>query len=116
VNITPGLVADPTLLTGLQAAVASHGLPPSALMVEIIETTPFEDMAAATCVVASLRNAGFPVALDDFGAGHTSVSYLYQLPTNIVKLDRSLVTSESLVPDGMVRRSSGYAVCCIGRR
>lgn len=102
VNITPGLLADPTLLTGLQTAVASHGLSPTALMVEITETAPFEDMAATACVVASLRNAGFSVALDDFGAGSTSVSYLHQLPTNIVKIDRCLVTSESLVPDGIV--------------
>jgi len=61
------------------------------LVVEITETAALGDIAESARFVATLRQAGCRVALDDFGAGHTSLRHLQMLPVDIVKIDGSLV-------------------------
>jgi EAL domain-containing protein (putative c-di-GMP-specific phosphodiesterase class I) len=61
------------------------------LVVEITETAALGDIAESACFVDALRHAGCRVALDDFGAGHTSLRHLQVLPVDIVKIDGSLV-------------------------
>ena len=61
------------------------------LVVEITETAALGDIAESARFVDTLRDAGCRVALDDFGAGHTSLRHLQILPVDIVKIDGSLV-------------------------
>ena len=61
------------------------------LVVEITETAALGDIAESARFVDALRQAGCRVALDDFGAGHTSLRHLQMLPVDIVKIDGSLV-------------------------
>jgi EAL domain-containing protein (putative c-di-GMP-specific phosphodiesterase class I) len=61
------------------------------LVVEITETAPLGDIAESARFVDTLRRAGCRVALDDFGAGHTSLRHLQILPVDIVKIDGSLI-------------------------
>jgi EAL domain-containing protein (putative c-di-GMP-specific phosphodiesterase class I) len=61
------------------------------LVIEITETAALGDIAESVRFVDTLRNAGCRVALDDFGAGHTSLRQLQILPVDIVKIDGSLV-------------------------
>jgi EAL domain-containing protein (putative c-di-GMP-specific phosphodiesterase class I) len=61
------------------------------LVIEITETAALGDIAQAARFVGMLRDAGCRVALDDFGAGHTSLRHLQILPVDIVKIDGSLV-------------------------
>ena len=61
------------------------------LVVEITETAAIGDIEKSAHFVATLRRAGCRVALDDFGAGHTSLRHLQILPLDIVKIDGSLV-------------------------
>ena len=61
------------------------------LVVEITETAALGDIAESARFVDTLRRAGCRVALDDFGAGHTSLRHLQILPVDIVKIDGSLV-------------------------
>jgi EAL domain-containing protein (putative c-di-GMP-specific phosphodiesterase class I) len=61
------------------------------LVVEITETAALGDIAESARFVDTLRHAGCRVALDDFGAGHTSLRHLQILPVDIVKIDGSLV-------------------------
>jgi EAL domain-containing protein (putative c-di-GMP-specific phosphodiesterase class I) len=61
------------------------------LVVEITETAALGDIAQSVRFVDTLRGAGCRVALDDFGAGHTSLRHLQILPVDIVKIDGSLV-------------------------
>jgi len=61
------------------------------LVIEITETAALSDVAESARFVGSLRGAGCRVALDDFGAGHTSLRHLQILPVDIVKIDGSLV-------------------------
>lgn len=61
------------------------------LIVEITETAAFQDIGESARFVDALHHAGCRVALDDFGAGHTSVRQLQTLAVDTVKIDRSLI-------------------------
>ncbi len=65
-------------------------LTPSQLVLEITETVPVVDLADAAAQIARLNEMGIKVALDDFGAGYSSLTYLHALPVQIIKLDRGL--------------------------
>jgi diguanylate cyclase len=102
VNFYPFALGDPELLGELLAAVAAHQLPPSALIIEITESAPLTDLPGAVAAVTALRAAGFHVAIDDFGAGSTSMADLHRLPADFVKIDRGLLTHHALVANGLV--------------
>ena len=61
------------------------------LVVEITETAALYDIEESARFVSALRRAGCRVALDDFGAGHTSLQHLQSLPVDMVKIDRSVI-------------------------
>jgi diguanylate cyclase (GGDEF)-like protein len=70
--------------------LARHGLEPGRLVLEVTETVPIVDLAEGAAAIRRLSAVGVKVALDDFGAGYNSLSYLHALPVDVVKLDRSL--------------------------
>lgn len=70
--------------------LARHGLPPHRVVLEITETVPIVDLADGAAAIRRLNDLGIRVALDDFGAGYNSLTYLHELPVQIVKLDRGL--------------------------
>ncbi|MFY9918200.1 MAG: EAL domain-containing protein, partial [Mycobacterium sp.] len=67
-----------------------YSLTPSQLVLEITETVPVVDLADTAAQIARLNEMGIKVALDDFGAGYSSLTYLHALPVQIIKLDRGL--------------------------
>ncbi len=81
-----------------------HGRPDIAerMVVEITETAGLEDLEACCHFVATLRDLGCRVALDDFGAGYTSFRHLKSLAVNIVKIDGSFVRNIVGNPDNLV--------------
>ncbi len=68
-----------------------HGLPPSALTVEITESVLLDGTVYSGRVLSQLRRGGTRVSLDDFGTGYSSLSYLQRLPMDVLKIDRSFV-------------------------
>lgn len=70
--------------------LARHDIGADRLVLEITETVPIVDLAEGAAAINRLRGIGVKVALDDFGAGFNSLTYLHALPVHIVKLDRSL--------------------------
>ncbi len=75
----------------ISRTLARHGLaPPARLVLEITETVPIVDLAEGAAAIRRLNDLGIRVALDDFGAGYNSLTYLHELPVQIVKLDRGL--------------------------
>jgi len=62
-------------------------------VIEITEQTALRDLDRAELVLAELRAAGFSVALDDFGSGYSSLTYLTRLPIDAVKLDGQFVAA-----------------------
>ncbi|HTI76129.1 MAG TPA: EAL domain-containing protein [Mycobacterium sp.] len=90
VNIGAARLGNPEFEQQVLRTLARHGMDPSRLVVEITETVPIVDLADAAAQITRLKDVGIKVALDDFGAGYNSLTYLHALPVHIVKLDRSL--------------------------
>jgi diguanylate cyclase (GGDEF)-like protein len=91
VNLSPSSITDPSLPEQVARCLAAHGLPGSALVLEITESGVLQDPEVAGQVCAALRAQGVLLALDDFGTGFASLGHLNDLPLDVVKLDRSLL-------------------------
>ncbi len=71
--------------------VRAHSLPPERVQFEITETALLTDLEHAAKELKKLSGFGFTIALDDFGSGYASVSYLTELSFETIKLDGSLI-------------------------
>ena len=91
VNLSPRQLGAPGLIEAVRDALASWGLPPRCLCLEVTETSVAQDMAGAHAVLRELRRLGVRIALDDFGTGYSSLSALSHYPLDIVKIDRSFI-------------------------
>ena len=92
VNFAPSVVYDPQvcLATTLKAC-ERVGADPSRLVFEVVETEAFPDLELLGRILERYRDFGARVALDDLGAGNTSLMYLERLRPDLVKLDRDLI-------------------------
>lgn len=86
----PSLNSD-ALPDHILSLLRAHGLSPSSLTVEITEDLLVADLAKARRVLDRMRAAGIRVAIDDFGSGYGSLTYLRELPIDDVKLDRAFI-------------------------
>ena len=93
VNLSGAQLADADALVHQVVRVLDdHGVPPSAFGVEVTETALLADLAASRRALGRLRDRGIGVAVDDFGSGYSSFTYLRYLPATRLKIDRALVT------------------------
>ncbi|KUI22263.1 bifunctional diguanylate cyclase/phosphodiesterase [Mycobacterium sp. GA-2829] len=90
VNIGAARLGNPDFERTVERALERHLIPRGRLIVEITETAPIVDLADAAAQILRFKAAGVKFALDDFGAGYNSLTYLHALPVSMVKLDRSL--------------------------
>ena len=81
------------------SALQDSGLAPDCLELEITEGLLVEDPEAASAVLSELKTLGVHVAIDDFGSGYSSLSYLKHFPLDSLKIDRSFVRDLSFDPD-----------------
>lgn len=91
INLFPVQLDDERLLGEVDHALATTGLAPARLELELTETIALRDDGIAASALASLRARGIRVAYDDFGTGYASLSMLQRLPVDRVKIDRSFV-------------------------
>ena len=86
-------------------AVTALGAPPDGIVLEITENTLLHDMDATAAIMERLKKAGLRVALDDFGAGYSSLRYLNRLPVGLVKIDRTFIRAlpDSTSDTGVIR-------------
>jgi diguanylate cyclase (GGDEF)-like protein/PAS domain S-box-containing protein len=89
VNASVGQIESSDFLEVVDTALAAYAVPPWLLQVEITESLLIHNFEAAGRVVDGLTERGVDVHLDDFGAGYSSLSYLWRLPVACVKLDHS---------------------------
>jgi diguanylate cyclase (GGDEF)-like protein len=90
-NISALTTADRPWLRSLTARLRARPDLARRLVIEVTETAALYDIEESARFVSALRRAGCRVALDDFGAGHSSLQYLQSLPVDLVKIDRSFV-------------------------
>jgi diguanylate cyclase (GGDEF)-like protein len=93
VNISPMQLADSWLAQRIVRLLAEAGFPAERLVIEITESSLFADLDLARTIVTSLKNQGIRLALDDFGTGFSSLAHLRALPFDVIKIDRSFVST-----------------------
>jgi EAL domain-containing protein (putative c-di-GMP-specific phosphodiesterase class I) len=91
VNISAEHLGAGRMTDDVFEALRRHGLPASALTVEVTEQTLVDSAAKAAAELGELRAAGARIAIDDFGTGYSSLAYLRELPVDILKIDRAFV-------------------------
>ncbi|MCU1588832.1 MAG: diguanylate cyclase/phosphodiesterase with sensor(s) [Frankiales bacterium] len=91
VNLSAVQLHSAGLVERVQQILAETGLEPRRLVLELTESVLVEDVEDAVRVLGRLRSIGVRLALDDFGAGYSSLRYLKRLPFDIVKLDKGLL-------------------------
>jgi diguanylate cyclase (GGDEF)-like protein len=91
VNVSGRQLMSPGFSFAVQGMLASTGMDPANLILEITENILLEDSDRAMTVMADLRKLGIRLALDDFGTGYSSLSYLRRLPIDILKVDQAFI-------------------------
>lgn len=101
VNVSP-VQLDETFPHAVDEILASVGLDPAALLLEITESVVLSNIDASTRILEALRERGIRTAIDDFGTGYSSLVYAQQLPIDLVKIDRSFTSDLSATNAGMI--------------
>jgi diguanylate cyclase (GGDEF)-like protein len=101
-NVSGLTAADRPWLRALMSQLRKRPEFASRLVVEITETAALYDIEGAVHFVNALRECGCRVALDDFGAGHTSLRHLQNLAVDTVKIDRSFIRNLASSPENRV--------------
>ncbi|ABD07946.1 diguanylate cyclase/phosphodiesterase [Rhodopseudomonas palustris HaA2] len=99
VNLSPldfGRLDVPALI--LQVLLET-GLDPKRLEVEITEGVLIDDFSGAIGILRRIKNCGVRVAMDDFGAGYSSLSYLQSFPFDKIKIDQAFTRKLEINPD-----------------
>ena len=91
VNLSGHTIASPQSFGLVAGFLARHRALAPRILIEITETAEITDLEGANKAVAALREMGYRVGLDDFGAGAASLNYLHGLAVDFVKFDGSLV-------------------------
>jgi EAL domain-containing protein (putative c-di-GMP-specific phosphodiesterase class I)/ActR/RegA family two-component response regulator len=92
VNISPLVLAEPSLPDEIERLLLETGVGPGALIAEITESTVIGNLLLAAEVLTRLRIKGIELSIDDFGTGHSSLLTLLRLPFSELKIDRSFIS------------------------
>ncbi|WLS81098.1 sensor domain-containing phosphodiesterase (plasmid) [Erwinia pyri] len=92
VNLSESDFSRDGFAAALSEGMRQAGLAPALLDIECLETEKIVEKEGAVAALLALRERGFRIALDDFGAGFNNISYLHRMPLDIIKLDRVLVS------------------------
>ena len=103
VNLSPRQLNEPALTNEVARILHDTGIQPASLWLEITESTLMRDAESALSALGALRSLGLHLAVDDFGSGYSSLSYLERLPVEALKIDRSFV-------DGVGEKSDSTAI------
>jgi EAL domain-containing protein (putative c-di-GMP-specific phosphodiesterase class I)/GGDEF domain-containing protein len=122
VNVTAADLADPGFTDSLEQSLARSGFSRDRLTLEVTEDALIADIDKASDVLDTFRSTGVRVALDDFGAGFSSLAYLARLPIDAIKIDHSFATQlvgsqrERMVVEAAIGlgRRLGFAVTAEG--
>jgi len=92
INLAPQQLDDIAFVSEARERLAQYPHLAEHVGIEITETAAMHDVEQSAKVIELIRELGMKVAIDDFGTGYSTLSYLKQLPVDVIKIDRSFVT------------------------
>ncbi len=95
INISANNLREPDFPLFVQQLVERHRPYSEGLTLELTETSMMSDPISALEALRTLDSTDIPIAIDDFGSGYSSLSYIKQLPARELKIDKSLITDIS---------------------
>jgi diguanylate cyclase (GGDEF)-like protein/PAS domain S-box-containing protein len=112
VNLSPVQFQKDGLINTVHAILLETGLPANRLELEITEGVLVDDFSRASAILRQLKAIGARVAIDDFGAGYSSLAYLQSFPFDKIKIDRSFVSG---LPEDASSQAIVRAIVALGR-
>ncbi|MDO3682945.1 bifunctional diguanylate cyclase/phosphodiesterase [Micromonospora sp. C28ISP2-4] len=111
VNLSARSLLDPRLPAEIEEALRRHQVLPHRLVLEITETVVMSELEVIDEVLATLRGMGVQLAVDDFGTGFSSLTFLTRIAVDELKVDRSFVLRMADSPEAaaIVRTTVGLA-------
>jgi EAL domain-containing protein (putative c-di-GMP-specific phosphodiesterase class I) len=115
VNVSTLQLKNPNFVKRTLSTIASHGINPNRVEIEITESALLEDIEQAKKILTELQLAGVRIALDDFGTGFSGVGYLQRLNFDRIKIDRTMINQITVDPgqqkivQGMLLMAKGLA-------
>ena len=119
VNISAVQFREESFLDMVHDALALSGLAPAMLELEITESVLAHDMKVASTVLDELKAMGVHIAIDDFGIGYSSLTYLKTLPIDVLKIDQSFIRdmltdkSDAAIVEAIVRMGQALGLMLI---
>jgi len=91
VNVSMRQIASPELVNDVVEALAASRLDPGTVTLEVTESVLMRDAEATVAHLGRLKDLGVMIAIDDFGSGQSSLTYLRRFPIDELKIDRSFI-------------------------
>lgn len=95
VNVSARQLRSHAFVDQVLQALAESDVDPASIELEVTESALIVDLGQSAAMLQRLKEEGIRLSLDDFGTGYSSMSYLRQLPVDILKLDRSFVNQDA---------------------
>ncbi|OBI22616.1 hypothetical protein A5713_11005 [Mycobacterium sp. E2497] len=119
INLGAPSVDQDSLPDRIMSVLDNYGMSPSSLTIEITEDLVVADLAKARTVLNRLRENGIRVAIDDFGSGYATLTYLRELPADEVKLGHEFVAPilhddrAATIVRSVIELSSGFDITTV---
>ncbi len=111
INLSGSSLSDKAFFNDVRALLAKYQIKPQRICLEITETSAIDNFQSAVEFITEIRDEGFKFALDDFGAGMSSFSYLKKIPVDYLKIDGSFVLNllNDPIDRGIVEACNGIS-------
>jgi diguanylate cyclase (GGDEF)-like protein/PAS domain S-box-containing protein len=113
VNVSMRQVASPDLVNDVVEALAASRLDPGTVTLEVTESVLMRDAEATVAHLRRLKEVGVKIAIDDFGSGQSSLTYLRRFPIDELKIDRSFIAA---IDDSRESTALLHTLVELGRR
>ena len=92
VNLSAETIQNSSIVQHIKTSTLKYQVNPQTITIEITENIAIHNVESGKDTLNELRNLGIQIAIDDFGAGYSSLNYLRSFPCDVIKFDRSFVS------------------------